>query len=91
MITHYNGEASYHVKNLAKIVSKQLKLSGFIVTTLWKKHLEDFYSEIPPKVARGEIKYLEDITHGLDKAGEAILAVQIGKNHGKSVVLVAEE
>jgi NADPH-dependent curcumin reductase CurA len=39
-------------------------------------------------LARGEINYWEDVTHGLEKAGEALL---VGKNNGKSVINVAQE
>lgn len=42
-------------------------------------------------IAEGKLKFKEDITRGLDKVGEAILAVQKGTNTGKSVILVAEE
>jgi len=91
MISAYNGEEPYPVKNLIQIVGKQLKIAGFIVMWLHHKYLEDFYKEIPPMVASGQIKYLEDVTRGLDKAGEAIVDVQTGRNKGKSVILVAEE
>lgn len=91
MISAYNGGEPYPVKNLVQIVGKQLKISGFIVFWLHEKHLEDFYREIPGKVASGEIKYTEDITRGLDRAGHAIVDVQVGRNNGKSVILVAEE
>lgn len=46
---------------------------------------------MPAKVARGEIKYQEDKTIGLERAGEAILSVLTGKNTGKSVIVVAEQ
>jgi len=91
MISGYNGSAPYPVKNLRLIVGKELQISGFIVHNLHYKYLEAFYREVPSMVARGEIKYLEDITQGLENAGEAILDVQTGKNKGKSVILVAEE
>ncbi|EED80045.1 predicted protein [Postia placenta Mad-698-R] len=89
-ITSYNGE-DYHIKNLQLIFAKQLTLSGFLINRLRHKYQDAFYSEMPARVARGEIKYTEDITRGLEKAGEAIVDVQTGKNKGKSVILVAEE
>jgi NADPH-dependent curcumin reductase CurA len=36
-------------------------------------------------------RYTEHITQGLEGVGQAIVDVQIGKNEGKSVVIVAEE
>lgn len=91
MISAYNGQAPYHVKNLFLIVGKQLKISGFIVMDLFAKHLAEFYREVPAAVARGEIKYLEDRKLGLEHAGEAIVDVQTGRNKGKSVIVVAQE
>jgi len=61
------------------------------VTILEPKYEEEFYKVIPPKLASGEIKYLEDVTKGLENAGHAILSVQAGTNKGKSVVWVADE
>ncbi|KAF7312934.1 NAD(P)-binding protein [Mycena kentingensis (nom. inval.)] len=58
---------------------------------LLSKYWKQFYKEVPAKLASGEIKYVEDITKGLDKAGDVILAVQKGTNHGKAVVIVAED
>jgi len=90
-ISQYNGEEPYPVKNLMLIVGKELKISGFLVFTLLPKYEEEFYREFPKRVASGEIKYLEDITKGLENAGQAILAVQKGVNNGKSVIQVAED
>jgi NADPH-dependent curcumin reductase CurA len=78
-------------KNIGQIVGKQLKISGFIWSSLASKYEAKFYEEMPLKVARGEIKYQEDRTIGLEHVGEAILAVLTGKNTGKSVIVAAEE
>ncbi len=61
------------------------------MTDLDPKYLEEFYKTMPDLIARGELKYREDVTRGLEFAGEAILAVQLGKNKAKSVVVVADE
>ncbi|KAL6298349.1 alcohol dehydrogenase [Sparassis latifolia] len=89
-ISEYNGQPPYAVKNLSLIVGKQLKISGFIVFNLLAKYGQQFYAEIPKRVASGEIKYLEDATRGLENAGQAILDVQKGLNKGKKVIVVAE-
>ncbi|OBZ77792.1 Zinc-type alcohol dehydrogenase-like protein PB24D3.08c [Grifola frondosa] len=90
MMSIYN-RASYHIKNLVLIFAKQLHISGFIVSSLHHKYLEQFYREIPPKVASGEIKYKEDVKRGLEKTNEALIDAQFGRIHGKSVIIVAEE
>ncbi|EJF64325.1 NAD(P)-binding protein [Dichomitus squalens] len=91
MISGYNTTDHYHVKNLFKIVTKQLHFHGFIVGFLRHKYVDEFYSSFVGRVARGEIKYKEHKLYGLDKAGEGILDVQSGKNFGKCVIVVAEE
>lgn len=90
MISEYNT-APYTVKNLMAIVRQELHLHGFIVNHHLHKHHARFYAEVPGKVARGEIKYVEDAKQGLQYAGEAILEVQKGRNSGKSVVIVGDE
>ncbi|KDQ64391.1 hypothetical protein JAAARDRAFT_28018 [Jaapia argillacea MUCL 33604] len=90
MISSYNSQP-YPVKNLMLIVGKAIKMCGFLVFQFQEKYIEEFYKVVPAKLASGEIKYTEDITRGLEKVGEAILAVQTGKNKAKSVIVVAEE
>lgn len=90
MISQYNATEPYPMKNLMLIVGKQLKVSGFIVSSLNHKYLEKFYAEMPGRVARGEIKYSEDIAE-LAETGQAILDVQTGRNTGKKVIVVARE
>ncbi|TDL20587.1 NAD-P-binding protein [Rickenella mellea] len=94
MISQYNVSAEnppYAPKNLTQIVGKCLNLRGFLVTPLEEKYRDEFYATIPPMVAKGEIKFLEDITEGLEGTGKAIYEVQAGKNHGKSIIRVAAE
>ncbi|EKM51643.1 uncharacterized protein PHACADRAFT_150208 [Phanerochaete carnosa HHB-10118-sp] len=90
MIAQLSGPA-YTMKNLFMIVKKELKLFGFTINTLLPKYSEEFYREVPKKVASGEIRYLEDAKQGLKQAGDAIRDVWQGKNRGKSVVIVGEE
>ncbi|KAF9016221.1 NAD(P)-binding protein [Hymenopellis radicata] len=52
---------------------------------------DEFYRVIPKKLASGEIKYKEEITKGLEGAGEAIRKIQAGENLAKSVIVVADE
>ncbi|GJE91329.1 NADP-dependent oxidoreductase [Phanerochaete sordida] len=90
MISQYNS-APYTVQNLMAIVRNELHLHGFIVGSHLPKYRDEFYREVPGKIARGEIQYIEDAKKGLEWAGHAILDVQQGRNHGKSVVIVSEE
>ncbi|KAK7691642.1 hypothetical protein QCA50_005041 [Cerrena zonata] len=90
MISAYNS-TPYFIKNLINIVGRELKIFGFIVSTLASKYDEAFYKEFPQRIANGEIKYLEDAKQGLKETGQAIYEVQKGLNKGKSVIVVASE
>ncbi|KAN0091111.1 hypothetical protein V8E55_004677 [Tylopilus felleus] len=90
MISGYNTKP-YPVKNLVNIVAKEIKLHGFVVSSLLPKYQDAFYAEVPPFIASGKFKLKEDLSKGLESVGEAILAVQKGTNTGKSVILVADK
>ncbi|SJL08755.1 related to reductase RED1 [Armillaria ostoyae] len=91
MITTYNFKDGYPFKNIFEIVSKRITINGFIEFDLTDKWKDEFYRVVPKKIASGEFKYAEDITNGLEHAGEAIRRIQTGQNIAKSVVLVAED
>ncbi|KII94949.1 hypothetical protein PLICRDRAFT_33778 [Plicaturopsis crispa FD-325 SS-3] len=93
MISQYNvaGRQGYAPKNLFYIITKSLALNGFIVGNLLSKYAKDFYAEVPAKIAKGELKYTEEVTKGLENVGEAFLAIQNGTSTAKAVIQVAEE
>ena len=64
---------------------------GFIKTRLDAKYTEQFFRDFPARVASGEIRYKEHVTRGLERAGEALLDVLVGRNFGKSVLVLADE
>jgi NADPH-dependent curcumin reductase CurA len=76
------------------VMVQSLMIQGFIVFRLEEQHphlLQEFYEKVLPLIANGEIKYKEDVTHGLDQVGDVILSVQKGLHKGKAVVFVAED
>ena len=78
-------------QNYAHILRKQLTLSGFFVSDLAPKYFQQFMQDIPPRVARGEIKFTEDKRRGLESVGQLTYDVQAGKNRGKAVIVVADD
>ncbi|KAJ7663223.1 hypothetical protein DFH06DRAFT_1395319 [Mycena polygramma] len=91
MITGYNsGTGQQGIKNLNQTYMKSLTISGVAVFRL-SKYDEEFYATVPKQLASGELTQMEDVSYGLDKIGDVILAVQTGANKGKAVVVVAEE
>ena len=78
-------------QNMVNIVAKRLSLNGFIQWEIEAPWKEDFEKTVIPRLADGTFKYKEDVSHGLEHSGQAILDVQKGVNKGKKIVLVAEE
>ena len=74
-----------------ELIRKSISMYGFVYNNLMPKYGTDFYTEMTAKVVSGEIQHREHVYDGLDKSGEAILAVQKGLNSAKAVVHVADE
>ncbi|WP_027055233.1 NADP-dependent oxidoreductase [Mesorhizobium erdmanii] len=93
LIAQYNGpggSASDRLPaNMSAILRRSLHLRGFINTEFLETHYHTFQKEIGPLVARGEIKYREDVVEGLENAPEAFIAMLSGGNFGKLLVRVA--
>ncbi|PFH48598.1 hypothetical protein AMATHDRAFT_42127 [Amanita thiersii Skay4041] len=90
MISGYNTGGA-PIRNLMQVVAKSITISGFIVSRLEPRWMKDFGEYMLPRLASGKFKYTEEITKGLDKVGDVILAVQKGTNKAKAVIQVADE
>jgi NADPH-dependent curcumin reductase CurA len=69
-------------------LTKFMSINGFIISNHWDR-LPTFLAEVGPKVAKGDIAYLEDITDGLENAPAAFIGLLEGKNKGKQLVKIA--
>jgi len=67
------------------ILVKQMSVTGFIISNHYDLY-PAFLAEIGPKVASGEIAYLEDIAQGLETAPATFISMLNGGNRGKQVV-----
>ncbi|KAJ6538381.1 hypothetical protein DFH09DRAFT_1323902 [Mycena vulgaris] len=90
MISGYNSGYA-PTKNLGLIIGKTITMYGFLVTALLPKWQDEFYAVVPGKLVSGEIKYAEEVSQGLERVGDVMLAVMNGSNKAKAVVLVAEQ
>ncbi|TFK65221.1 NAD(P)-binding protein [Pluteus cervinus] len=90
MIAGYNNGGE-PIRNLFYVIGKSITISGLLVGRLAHKYQEEFYEVVPDLIASGKIQYKEDISYGLEKVGDVVLAVQKGTNKAKAVVVVAEE
>ncbi|WP_136443051.1 NADP-dependent oxidoreductase [Pacificoceanicola onchidii] len=87
-IAWYGGGTSDKLPHIWRaILTKRLNVNGFIIFDHWHA-LPDFLAEITPKVAAGEITYLEDITDGLENAPDTFIAMLKGGNTGKTIIKV---
>ncbi|KAK9058380.1 hypothetical protein SSX86_023221 [Deinandra increscens subsp. villosa] len=90
MISQYNLEQGDGVSNLVFMVTKRLRMQGFIIGDhydMYPKYLE----MIIPLIKQGKICYVEDFEEGLENAPAALIGLFSGKNVGKQVVVLARE
>ncbi|EIM83947.1 NAD-P-binding protein [Stereum hirsutum FP-91666 SS1] len=90
-ISNYNDPNAYGLKNYSMFFQKELQMFGFLVFTLYPKYIDRFLADMVPLVKEGKIKHREDVTKGLEHSCQALVDVLSGKNHGKKVILVAED
>lgn len=88
LISQYNLEKPEGVHNLICLVSKRIRMEGFLVFEYYDKYSE-YLEMIIPHIKEGRIKYVEDVSDGLESAPSALIGLFLGKNVGKQVVVVA--
>lgn len=90
MISQYNLEQPEGVYNTICIVTKRLRMQGFLVFDFYDK-----YYQIEEQIARylkeGKVAYTEDVVEGLDAAPAALVKLFTSSSIGKQLVAVARE
>ncbi|XP_049406270.1 2-alkenal reductase (NADP(+)-dependent)-like [Solanum stenotomum] len=90
MISQYNLEQTEGVHNLFYLISKRIRMEGFIIFDYF--HLYSKYLKmIIPKIKAGNVVYVEDVVEGLENAPTALVGLFSGLNIGKQVVMVSRE
>jgi len=90
MISQYNLQQPEGVHNLFYLISKRIRMEGFLVLDFY--HLYPKYVEwILPLIKEGKVTYVEDIAEGLERAASALVGLFSGRNVGKQLVVVARE
>ncbi len=86
MISGYNAtEPLPGPRNMMQIISKSLKIQGFIVSQFMGLQPE-FLAEVGPWVAAGKIRWEETISQGIEAAPDAFIGLFSGSNTGKMLV-----
>ena len=87
-ISQYESSSPTGPRNVPGfIITKRLKMEGFIVMDFQEKHLKAI-NHMKALLDEGKIKVVEDIAEGLESAPEALVNLLNGKNFGKSMVRV---
>jgi NADPH-dependent curcumin reductase CurA len=90
-ISRYNDERPEPgPRNLFLMVTKRLRLQGFIVTDHDDRY-PDFVAEVAPWVRDGSLRYRETIVEGIESVPEAFAGLFRGDNVGKMLVRVGDD
>ncbi|KAK9763048.1 hypothetical protein K7432_010640 [Basidiobolus ranarum] len=91
MISQYNRSSDPEpVYNTLMILTKRIKMHGFIVFDIEHLYATQFANDVPNWLKEGKIKYKEDLMEGIENAPEAFLRILRGENFGKQVVKLAD-
>ncbi|MBE9375242.1 NADP-dependent oxidoreductase [Saccharopolyspora sp. HNM0983] len=90
MISQYNNATPEPgPRNMFMLVSKRLRLEGFIVGD--RMHVQDqFRADVGGWLRDGKISYRETVVDGLRSAPDAFLGLLRGENTGKMLVKIAD-
>jgi NADPH-dependent curcumin reductase len=97
LIAHYGDDAGTDARKALMRRGEQIfKARGVTVRDLFvgdfvEKHHDAFLAEVAPRVARGEIKYREDIRQGIENVPACFAEMLRGDNFGKMLVQVARD
>jgi NADPH-dependent curcumin reductase CurA len=91
MISQYNAtEPVPGPRNWALVLTKQLRLQGFIVSDHYHR-LPDFFGDMGGWMAEGRLKWKETIIEGIENAPQAFIGLFRGENLGKMIVKIGAD
>ncbi|MEC3910983.1 NADP-dependent oxidoreductase [Sphingobium sp. CR2-8] len=86
MIANYNNaDEQYPIRNLWQLLVKRATMQGFL-TYEHPEFLAEAQSRIGAWVKAGDLRPLENVTHGLDATPDAFIRLMSGRTTGKTVV-----
>ena len=95
MIASYNNTSLPHGPDRLGMLEgillrKRIKMQGFIIYDDYGSRYPEFVKQMTSWLKQDKIKFLEDITDGLENAPEAFVGLLKGKNFGKSIVRISQ-
>ena len=90
-ISGYNSkpEDRYGVKNMFYVVTKRIRMEGFIVDLSPPKY-KAALEKLVPLFIEGKIQGREDIYEGIEKGPEGLVGIFKGQNFGKAILKIAD-
>ena len=90
-ISRYNdAEPTPGPRNMFMVVTKRLRLQGFIITDHYDRFGE-FAAQAAEWVREGRLRYRETVVEGIENAPKAFLGLLRGENIGKMLVKVGPD
>jgi hypothetical protein len=87
-ISRYNDvEATPGPRNMFMVVTKRLKIQGYIISDHYERFPE-FFEKAQEWVRDGRLRYRETVIEGIENAPQAFLGLLRGENLGKMLVKV---
>lgn len=87
LMAQYNSDSPPPGPNPATIIKARATVRGLVVYDHFDKKAE-FLDRIIPRLAEGRIKYIEDISEGLEEAPAAFCRLMGGQNFGKTIIRI---
>ncbi|MFP5307311.1 MAG: NADP-dependent oxidoreductase [Gammaproteobacteria bacterium] len=72
-------------RNEREILTRRLRMEGFVIFDHVQR-FDDTAAQLAAMLARGELRYAEDISSGLAEAPQALVDIYAGRNHGKKLI-----
>ncbi len=85
MIDAYNSGQPTALRYIMRVIAMRIRLQGFIFTDFMPR-MGEFYAEMAPWIAGGQVKSRDTVVEGLERMPEAFLGLFEGTNTGKMLV-----
>ncbi|KAI9640562.1 hypothetical protein NHQ30_010860 [Ciborinia camelliae] len=82
----------YGIKNMGLVVSKRLRIRGFIVSDpdMGPKYKEEWMKNMSQWIKNEEITVKMNVTKGIERSADGFVGMLEGRNFGKAVLTVSE-
>ena len=85
MIDAYNSGQPMALRYILRIIAARIRIQGFLFTD-YMPRMGEFYAEMAPWIAGGQVKSRDTVVEGLERMPEAFLGLFEGTNTGKMLV-----